>query len=437
MKADFASHSSPSDRMSISKQSRLGLFLSAAVLMFVFLWGGLAHISGAVIASGQIALSSGVNSIQHRDGGIVSEILVSEGQDVKSGQVLARLDQTIVSANEDVIDQQIWQLSARRSRLEAERDHKGEHAIEVRSDMPPARKAILVSERHLLESRRYLNAQRRSQLLEQIGQGDHVIAGLNAQVEATEQQSALVGQELASVRKLYEQGYAPFSRVSELQRQGQQFAGQRGELVSSIARTKAEQAQFREQILQLASEFDASVLNDLKDTDLKLGELRGREITTQDASRRVEIRTPVAGRVQQLNVHTRGGVVAAGETLMLVVPKNDDLIIEARIPPQKIDSVRVGSVAFVKFSALDASAVPEGKGKVGVVSNNVEVDSKTGVKFYTARLIIDRMSLPQNYRNSLVSGMPVEVHIRTKSKSALSYFLQPLADQMSRAFVED
>jgi len=212
--------------------------------------------------------------------------------------------------------------------------------------------------------------------------------------------------------------------------------GERGQLFASIARTHAQTAQIREQMLQVDSEALSEIMNDLKDTDTRLGQLEEQAITAHDASQRVEIRAPVTGKVQQMAVHTKGGVVAPGETMMVVVPESDELIVEARIDPQKIDDVHIGGKAHVRFTAFDTRTTPEAIGRVDTVSADVETDEKAGVSFYRARLALDGMKVPASVRQKLVSGMPVEVQIETGNRSALSYFLKPLSDQIGRSFKE-
>ena len=424
-------------RFSMAGQARRGLLLSGALVCLVFGWGSVAQISGAVVAQGRVTLESSVKKVQHREGGIVSEILVHEGDRVVAGQVLVRLDPTVADANEAVVQTQLWQLTARQMRLQAERDQRAVDAVQAGEGAAPEYRKIVQAERELMLSRAKMREQKKAEFREQIRQGDHEIEGDQAQIVSVSHQSDLIKQELTSVRDLYQKGYAPFTRVSELQRQAEQLDGQRGELEASIARTRATAAQIDQQILEVDSQALSDVMNDLKDTETKLGQLRGQEITAHDTSSRVEIRAPATGRVQQLAEHTKGGVVTPGETLMLVVPESDELIVEARIDPTKINNVHVGSTAHVRFTAFDTRTTPESAGKVDTVSQDIETDEKTGTSFYRARLAFAGMNVPSKVRQKLVSGMPVEVQIETGSHSALSYFLKPLTDQLSRTFKED
>lgn len=417
-------------------QSRRGYFLLALLALLVLGWGGLAQISGAVIAPGQVTLESSLKRIQHRDGGIVSDILVHEGDRVKAGQVLVRLDSTVVGANEAIIQNQLWQLMARKIRLEAERDGKNINAVLVDATAPPEYQTIIAAERRLMASRQATRNQQKGQLREQITQSEHEVEGLQAQIDANIKQSILVGQELVSMRSLYEKKYAPFSKVSELEREADRLEGERGQLTASIARSKAQASQLRVAILQVDSLAQSEIMADLKDTETKLSQATEQQVTASDALRRVEIKAPVTGKVQQLTIHTRGGVVAPGETLMLVVPESDELIVEVRIDPSKVDSVHIGGKAHVRFTAFDSRITPEATGRVDRLSSDVETDDKTHLSFYRARLTLNAMSIPKTLRQKLVAGMPVEVQIETGSRNALSYFLKPLTDQLNRTFRE-
>ena len=425
------------DRFSLKGQTRWGMVWIAVLFFLVVVWGGLAQISGAVIASGRVTLESSIKRIQHRDGGIVSDILVSEGQHVKVEQVLLRLDPTVVHANEAIVQDQIWQLTARKMRLQAERDRSSAASIVVPAGASEKFSAIVIAERQLMMSRVNLRDQQKAQLREQQVQGQHQIAGFQAQIDSVSHQADLIRTELVAVKDLNKKGYAPFTRVSELQRQAEQLEGQRGELVASIARAKAEGAQIGQQLLQVDSQSLSEIMTDLKDTDTRLSQLLEQEVTAQDASQRIEIKAPVTGKVQQLLVHTKGGVIAPGETIMMVVPETDELVVEARIDPTKRDDVIIGSRAHVKFTAFDTRTSPDVVGRVDSISSDVEIDEKTGVSTYRARLTLDGMKLAENVRDKLVAGMPVEVQIETGSRNAVSYFLKPLTDQLNRTFRDE
>jgi HlyD family secretion protein len=415
----------------MKSQTRLGLILTIAVIAFVFVWGGLAHVAGAVIAQGRITLESSLKRIQHREGGIVGAILVKEGDIVQTGQVLVRLDSTIVGATAETVAGQIEQLEARKLRLEAERDGVAT-ILETGGGSP-----ILQAEQKLLTSRLTLGAQRRAQLKDQIRQAGAEIAGYQAQISATRQQAYFAKRELSGVREVFEKGYGSFTRISDLERQVAQLDGQVGQLTAAIAKSRAQISQLEEALTQVDAEVLTDVMGQLKDTESRLSELRQQRVTSDDAQSRLEITSPVSGKVQQLAFHTKGGVIGPGETIMLVVPERDELIVEANIDPTHIDSVVEGGVAHLRFVTFNSQTTPEAEARVDRVSRDIETDQRTGQSYYRARLKLNATVLPPSLRQKLQPGQPVEVHVATSNRSALSYFLKPLTDQIMRAFREE
>lgn len=427
----------PENYFGMKNQSKVGIGLVIFVFLFVFVWGSVAQISGAVVTQGRVVLESNTKKIQHREGGIVREILVHEGDIVQSGQLLVRLDETVASANEKSVNEQLNELTARKARIEAERE-KLPPATLLNNDAIDADKIkYLQVEQKYMQSRAEIKQKKKQEIKEQISQTNHEISGIAQQISALNRQHTLVNQELKGVREVYDLGYASFSRLSQVQREGQQIEGQIAQLNASIAQARSRIAQLNASITQIDAEALAENVNDLRDTDAKIAQLREQAVTTNDTSSRLEVKSPVTGRVQQLNIHTIGGVIAPGEVLMIVVPNEDDLLVDAKIDPQKIDNVRIGGDAYVRFTAFDSRTTPQLIAKVDTLSADVENDDKTGATFYRARLRIDKTKIPKDLQSKLQSGQPVEVQIQTTSHSALSYFLKPLTDQMALIFKED
>lgn len=422
---------------SLESRSSLGVILALAILFVIFIWSAFAKISGAVIAIGRIELQSNIRKIQHREGGIIREIFVSEGQNVQEGQTLVRLDTTVSDANQNSVNDQIWQLRARRNRLLAERNRTNFDSNWNGENVPIQYQSYFKAEYELMKSRQTLKSQQKSQLREQIAQSQHEIAGMQKQIGALENQSALISKELVGVKEVYEQGYASFTRLSQVQRESEGVRAQIASLTSSIAQSRARISQIQEAILQIDSQALTEIMNDLKETDAKLEQLKEQEVVYSDANQRTEIKAPSTGKVQQLSVHTIGGVIAPGETLMYIIPQNDDLIVDAKIDPQKIDEVKIGSNAYVRFTAFNMRTTPELMGKIDNLTSNVETDEKTGITFYRARIRLDAMKIPKEMREKMVAGQPVEVQISTNERSVLSYFIKPITDQFARTFKEE
>jgi len=423
-----------SNDFGLGAQLRLGRNLLLVLLAVVLGWGAVAQISGAVIAPGRVSVESAVKKIQHREGGIVSDVLVHEGDRVAAGQLLVRLDATVDKANATTASEQLDELTTRRMRLEAERD--GRASVAAPADATPQFRAALAAELRLMASRQASREQKKAQLREQVNQTAREVDGLNAQVASQAAQFDLIQGEIKGIKTLYDKGLAPLSRLNELEREGKRLEGQKGELIAEIARSKTHASEIQLQMLQVDSDFLAEVMTDLKDTNLKLSQVEQQKTADDDALARVEIRAPVAGRVQQLAVHNRGGVVTPGETVMLVVPDGDRLIVEARIDPQKVEQVRQGGQVHIRFTGFSGRTTPEVVGRVDSVSPDAQTDEKTGASFYVARCSVRVPDLPPEIRSNLTPGMPAEVHVQTGAHSALSYFLRPLTDQMARAFKE-
>lgn len=416
---------------------RFGMTIIVALMAITLGWGVLTQISGAVVASGRVAVESGQKKIQNKEGGIVSELLVKEGQSVKSGDIVARLDATSVGAYNETIQTQIWQMRAKKYRLDAEAMGAASMTVPTETSLPLEFRTYIQVERNLFIKRRSVKFQQQAQLNEQIIQSQKDIEGMNAQLYATNQQYELIDGELKAMRKLYEQGFAPLTRVNALQREAERLIGARGEITASIDRAGSQILASKAQLGQLDSQYLDDVMTEMSTVMAQLGKLEQEHIASSDTLKRVELRAPVSGKVQQISVHTQGGVIGAGEVLMVIVPDSDVLVIEALIDPRRIDQVAIGAKAHIRFTAFDATKTPEEIAYVDSLTSDVEVDTKTGASFYRARLNININELSPLVRQKLMAGMPVEVQIETTKRTALSYLLKPLTDHLERTFIDD
>lgn len=417
-----------------------GSVLIALLFGIVGGWAAASNIAGAVVATGQVVVESNTKKVQHREGGLVAELLVREGDRVTAGQVLLRMDATLPRANLEVIRNQLIELTARRLRLEAMRDGKAEIALPagfaIAGDQGKFDEA-LQAEQTLLTAQRELKAQKQKQLKEQVAQIRQEMKGLTAQSASRDAQLQLISQELVGVHALAAKKLVPLTRVMALERDAERLNGEGGELAASIAQSRNKIAETEMQITQLDADMLAETLTELRDVSAKLAELAERHVAAEDQLRHIDVLAPRAGFVQEMAVHTIGGVVNPGETMMLIVPEEDRLIIEARIEPQHIDQIATGGEAFVRFSAFSQKTTPELVGNIYSVSADATLDETTGQSFYLARLQFDRDALPADLRDRLVPGMPAEVYVQTGERSVLSYFVKPLTDQLARTFREE
>jgi HlyD family secretion protein len=403
-------------------------------------WSALSHIKGAVVAVGTVMVEGNVKRVQHREGGIVGEIRVDDGDRVVEGAVLVTLDATTTRANLAIIENQLDQASARRMRLLAERE--GGEALEVpqafvlRGDQPEIRE-LIEGETALFEARRRTLQGQRRQLRERIRQIGQESEGLTARLAAKDDEIVLVGQELDGVNRLYEQAMIPFPRVAELRRMRAQLAGERGQLVAEIARAATRIAETELQILQLDEDRLSETLGELRQVEAQMIELGERRIAALDELARVEIRAPQNGFVHELSVHTIGGVIGPGETVMTIVPDVGRLLVEARIEAADIDQVAIGQIATLRLSAFNQRTTPEIEGRIRTISADLSRDPQTGEAWYLARIDIGPGELARLDGLALLPGMPVEAFVQTGERTPLSYILKPLTDHIARAMREE
>jgi HlyD family secretion protein len=420
-----------------------GLAVVAVLILGGGLWAGTATLAGAVLASGTVVVESNVKKVQHATGGTIGRIYVEDGDEVQQGALLIKLDETIVRANLQIITKQLDELAVRRMRLRAEQE--GAETLTVPDDLASRSgetevAALLNAERKLFESRRDARQGQQAQLRERIVQLRQEADGLAAQQWAKGREIDLNGKELEGADKLWERNLIPIAKFTALQREAARLEGERAQLRSQHAQTKGRISEIELQIIQLDQDLRAEVMKDLREATAKEAELVERRVAAEDQLRHIEIRAPRAGVVHQLSVHTVGGVIAQGETLMMIVPEQDALVVEAKIAPRDIDNVRQGQPAFIRFTAFDQRTTPEFEAKVTRVAADLTTDPQTGASYYVARLALgtalDSSKAAVRDGLALVPGMPAEVHIRTGDRTAMSYFLKPLADQFARAFIE-
>lgn len=424
----------------ISRYMRVSGWSVVVLLFGVGGWAATSNLSGAVVGTGTVAVEGNVKRIQHRDGGIVGEIRVRDGQRVDAGELLIRLDDTVTRANLAIVTKQIDQLTARRMRLVGERDNAQELKIpnELKRRITDPEIADYVrSERALFVARRQTLDGQKAQLRQRVEQLGQESEGLSARRMGKDEERRLIEQELAGVSRLHSQGLTPFSRLAELQRIGAQLSGDRGQLTAEIARTAMRGTETELQILQLDQDRRSEVLTELRDVDNKVAELTEQRVSAEDQLKRIDILSPQKGIVHELVVHTLGGVIAAGETVMQIVPINDNLVVDAKIQPADIDQLHLGQRAVLRFSAFNQRTTPEIFGKVETVSANLSANPQTGESWYTARVHIATEELARLGSLEFHTGMPVEVFVQTGERTALSYLVKPLSDQIARALRED
>ncbi len=426
-------------RRSIRRHVIVGVILIILLAGGVGGWAATSEIKGAVIAQGSIVVDSNVKKVQHPSGGVVGELNVRDGDRVKAGDVVVRLDDTVTRANLAIVTKGLNELLARKARLAAERDGAASIAfpreLTSHADDPEVAAAI-ASEQKLFELRRTSRDGQRDQLRQQVAQLNQEIQGLGAQQASKTKEIDLVQRELAGVRDLYQKSLVQLTRLTALEREAARLEGERGQLISSMAQTRGKIAEIQLKIIQVDQDLSSDVGKELREVDAKIGEFVERKVTAEDQLKRIELRAPQDGTVFQSAVHTVGGVISAGDAIMLIVPEADNLAVEAKVNPQEIDQLQIGQTALLRFTSFNQRTTPEIYGTVTRISADASTDQRTGVNYYTVRIGMSPDEIARLGDVKLVPGMPVEVFAQTADRTVLSFLAKPLLDQVKRAFRE-
>jgi HlyD family secretion protein len=402
-------------------------------------WGATAVISGAVVASGSLVVDSNVKKVQHLTGGIVGELRVRDGDRVRAGDIVVRLDETVTRANLAIVTKGLDELTARKARLESERD--GSDTIIFPAQLlagagDPDRAAAMDSERKLFNLRRTARNGQKAQLKERIAQLQEEITGLTAQQNSKTKETALIERELAGVRELWKQNLVQLNRLTALEREATRLDGERGQLIAAAAQAKGKIAETSLQILQIDQDIASDVAKELREVDGKIGEFIERKVAAEDQLKRIDIRAPQDGTVFQLAVHTVGGVITASDPIMLIVPEADNLSVEVKVNPQDIDQLQLNQKAILRFTAFNVRTTPEIEGTVTRISADTSTDQRTGQSYYTIRIAMAADQIERLGDVKLLPGMPVEAFVQTGDRTMWSYLMKPLHDQFVRAFRE-
>ncbi|HEX9555265.1 MAG TPA: HlyD family type I secretion periplasmic adaptor subunit [Reyranella sp.] len=422
---------------SIRRHLLVGSAAALVLLGGVGGWATTTELSGAVIAPGQLVVDSNVKKVQHPAGGVVGELRVKDGDRVKAGEVVVRLDETQARANWAIVTKAIDELEARQARGEAERD--GADRISFPADLlarkdDPDVQRVTAGEQRLFEIRRGAREGQKAQLKEQIAQLGQQIQGTAEQEAAKAKEIDWIKRELKGVRDLWKQSLVPFSRVTTLERDGARLEGERGALIATAAQARGRIAETELKILQIDEDLRTEVGKELADIRGKKSELVEKRVAAEDQLKRIDLVAPQDGKVFQQSVHTVGGVIQAGESVMLIVPDGDSLAIEARIAPHEIDQVHMGQRAVVRFTAFNQRTTPQLNGEIVRIGADVTQEEKKGESYYAVRIRIADDELARLDGLKLVAGMPVEAFIQTTPRTVVSYLVKPLGDQIARAF---
>ncbi len=414
--------------------------LTLVVLLGGFgLWSVATTISGAIVASGRIEVEQNRQVVQHPDGGVVAEILVAEGASVAAGDVLIRLDGTLLKSELAIVSGQLTEMQARRARLEAERDGLKDMtvpaALAAAAAADPETAEQVEGQQRLFEARAETLARTLDQLDKRRAQTGSQIEGTDAQSKALTRQLELIAQELADQQALLDKGLAQASRVLALEREEARLMGQVGELAASRAQLEGRITEIDLEVLRQGAarrEEASTQLRDIGTQELELVQ-RQRALTEQVA--RLDIRAPSSGTVLGLQVTTPRAVIRAAEPVAYVIPQDRPLIIAAQISPLHVDEVHVGQPVKLMFPAFSTRTTPELNGTLALVSADALTDQNSGTSYYRAEISLSTEEAAR-LGHPLMPGMPVEAFIQTAPRTPLAYLLQPFTDYFSRAFRE-
>ncbi|BDD65891.1 HlyD family type I secretion periplasmic adaptor subunit [Sphingobium sp. TA15] len=419
-----------------------------AVLFFVLFlgWAAFARLDAAAYAPGRLTVAGQRQSVQHRDGGVVGAIFVKEGQHVGQGQPLMELADAEVRAQARMYGAQYIELKAQRARLIAEQsgashvEWPAEFDALEGQEQDDAREAIRLQQTQF-DARSSVLAAQTGVLREQANQVQQTTRGYRSQLAASSEQARLIGEELESLRGVAEKGFVSKSRIRALERARADLHGQEGQFSASIARSGAEAGENRLKALEAEKAYRERAASELRDVEFSLNEVLPKYRAAKDQLARLQIRAPAAGTIVGLNVFTVGGVIAAGQKLMDIVPDRAGLVIEARISPEDIDDLKVGQRAQIKFSSLHERDLPIMDGRISRLSADSFQDEKTGMSFYTAEMIVPPRELARirDVRGedfSLKAGMPVQLLVPLRRRTALQYALEPLTQSLWLSFRE-
>ncbi len=421
------------------------LVLAGTALVGIFVigagtWAAFAPLESAAIAPGTVAPASHRKTVQHLEGGIIAAILVHDGEEVRAGQTLIRLDDTKARTTLAALTGQLWDARAREARLEAERD--GLAAIEVPADLlakrgDPTVAAAIAGQQKIFETRHSLQDSKIAAIRERISEVHEEIAGHQAELDALEKRSALLQDEIGSVQMLVGKGLERRPRLLALQRDLADVEGKRGDTVAHIARAKQTIAESEVDILSLRNDRQKEEADDLRETQTKRQQLQEQVQAAADVLARTEVKAPENGTVTDLRVHTDGGVIGNGEALLDLVPEADRLVVEAEVRPEDIDRVHEGLSAQVRLLPYKERRTPPLDATVIYVSADRLVDKRTNQPYYAAKLRVDEKELAAlGGEVKMVPGMPSQAMIKTGETTVAAYALSPILDSFHRAFSE-
>jgi HlyD family secretion protein len=417
----------------------LGYGLIVSTFGIVGGWAAVTKIDRAVEAPGVVSIETNHKTVQHLEGGIIRAILVKEGDSVKAGQILFRLENVQAKATFDALENQFFSALAIEARLIAERDQKATiawpHEIDDHAADPFFTHLIADQQADFAKRRDALQGQIEV-LKSRIGQLAVQIEGVGVQKDSTEKQIAFIEKELVGLRALSEKNLVPVTRLYSMERERERLQGVIGQAITDAAKAQGQIGEYQYQIQQLKEKFQEDVESSLVDIRQKISDLREKVAVAQDVLRRIDVTAPVSGTVQNLKVFTIGQVVRPGEALLDIVPAKERLIVEAQFSPTDIDGVHAGQEAEIRFPSFHSRLTPLLIGRLESISRDRLFDEGSKQPYYRGIVVLDKADIPENLRSRVVAGMPSEVIVASGERTVLNYLISPLSSTLRHAFID-
>lgn len=417
--------------------------LGYAIILLTFgvfgTWSAVAPIDSSVLATGTVAVKSHRKTVQHLDGGIISKLLVKDGDKVKAGDTLLLLDDTQVKAQLEMLRGQFITQKSLSDRLQSERDQLS--AIKFSKallDMHDERvQEAIKGQQHIFDSRKNSYRGEIEVLKQRIQQLNAKKEGLTAQRTSKQSLVGSYGDEVKDLKELVAQGFADKQRLRDLERNFTSINGEIATLASDIASTDMQRGETQLQIVQTEKKFQEDVANLQEEANAQLFDITERLHAVEDKELQSVIKAPVSGVIFNLSIYTEGGVITAGKPILDIVPEDEDLVISAQVSPMDIDRIKIGAISEIRFSAFNSKTTPTMEGVINKVSADSFVNEANGTQYYLATVNLTKDSEQKLGNLKLLPGMPAEVLINTGERTLFEYLMQPLTDAFARAFIEE
>ena len=419
-----------------------GFFVLVSFFGGSIYWASNANLNGAIVAPASFVVKGNKKTVQHLDGGIVSELLVTEGDYVEANQTLIRMDSTDNDVNLDVLGSQYTELNIRKARIIAELDGRagfGLADIDLAANEHVKQADIQIA---YLTQKKIFTAQQKSReseeeiLNQRIASLQEEINGINEQRASNARQATIAESELVTFETLFAKGLTQASRVNSVKRELERLRGLDASFMTSKARALNQIGELKLTGLGQQKLREESATTELAAIEAQISSIEPQYMGALQKQNRIEIKSPVSGKVVNMSIYTKGGVIRPGEPILDVVPLGEELIVEAKVNVSDIEKLRIGQSTRIRLSGFDQTDIPEAQGTIIDLSADSIKDERTNSDYYVARIKLDDEQTIEVSNLDFVPGMPADVFVNTGERTAISYLMQPLNERIARTFIE-